>query len=223
MSNGQPDPNTTADRARLGGDVSSTGRLENLARQLAESHTVTRCPRRSPVLLERLREQEALLRDAYQHFVEASEAQLALAYAVEWLLDNFYVVQQALRQVRKDMPKGYCRWLPKLDTPPLRGFPRIYALAREMIEYCGGRLDMEWMPRFVQAYQRLTPLTMGELWALPTMLRLGILELLTQTVARVMGMQAYGENSPLTVSLPDEQRPEPDEGPVEGRRVHREP
>ncbi len=132
------------------------------------------------------------MRDAYQHFAGASEAQIALSYAGEWMLDNFYVVQQALRQIREDMPEGYYRRLPKLDTSPLEGYPRIYALVREITGYCEGHLDLDRVTRFVQAYQRVTPLTMGELWALPTMLRLGVLECLTRAVASITGLQTDG-------------------------------
>ena len=132
------------------------------------------------------------MRHAYQYFVKASEAQLVLPYAGEWLLDNYYVVQQALRQIREDMPEGYYRQLPKLDTSPLEGYPRIYALAREIIGYCESHLDLDRVTRFVQAYQQVTPLTTGELWALPTMLRLGILENLAQAVAHIAGLWAHG-------------------------------
>jgi len=145
------------------------------------------------------------LRDAYQYFAGASEAQLALPYAGEWMLDNFYMVQQALRQAREDMPEGYYRRLPKLDTPPLKGYPRIYAVAQEVIAYCEGHLDLDRVTRFAHAYQQVTILTIAELWALPTMLRLGLLELLTQTVARITGAQTdLDEDSPLVVSLPED-------------------
>ena len=198
MANSEPTVKLPVDS-----ETSDADQLEGRARRLAEGHTVSRRPGSEPTLLDRLQEQGEILCDAYEYFVQVSEAQEALSYAAEWLLDNLYVVQQALRQVREDMPKGYYRQLPKLDTSPLEGYPRIYALAREIIGYCEGHLDLDRVTCFVQAYQRVTPLTMGELWALPTMLRLGILELLTQTVAPVMGMQAYGEDSPLVVSLPD--------------------
>ncbi|MFQ6100929.1 MAG: GH36-type glycosyl hydrolase domain-containing protein [Anaerolineae bacterium] len=186
------------------------GQLENLARQLAESHSVAGRPRRRPSLLDCLREQETLLRDAYRRFARASEVQLALSYAAEWLLDNFYVVERALRQVREDMPKGYYRQLPKLDTSPLEGYPRIYALTREIIGCCEHRLDLDRVARFVQSYQRVTPLTMGELWALPTMLRLVILENLTRAVASIAGLQAgegeglFAAAAPLPEDLEDD-------------------
>ncbi|HUV89165.1 MAG TPA: hypothetical protein VMY80_05905, partial [Anaerolineae bacterium] len=144
------------------------------------------------------------MHDAYEHFARVSEAQGLLSYEAEWLLDNFYVVQQTVRQIRESMPKGYYRRLPKLESSHLAGYPRVLALALAIIECDQGRLDMERVVRFVRAYQRVTPLTMGELWALPTMLRLGVLELLAQTVGRDIDAQNHREkNAPMGVSLPE--------------------
>jgi cyclic beta-1,2-glucan synthetase len=159
--------------------------LERLARQLAEGRAPFRRLRRTPSLLDRLREQEALLRAACRYLAQASEVQLVVSYAAEWLLDNFYIVEQALRQIREHMPPGYYRQLPKLGDSPLKGYPRVYALARQIIGYFESQLDLDRVMRSVMAYQQVTPLTMGEVWALPTMLRLGILENLTQAVANI--------------------------------------
>ena len=219
MPNSEPDLNTPTDgvlkplrlQSKGQAQLSDERHLENLARQLAESHAVSRHPsassgrrpRRGPLLLDRLREREALLRDAYQHFAGASEAEIALSYAGEWMLDNFYVVQQALRQIREDMPEGYYRRLPRLDTSPLEGYPRIYALVREITGYCEDQLDLDRVTRFVQAYQRVNPLTTGELWALPTMLRLAVLECLTRAVASITKLRTSGgEELSDAVSMP---------------------
>ncbi|MCK4832143.1 MAG: hypothetical protein KAS81_05220, partial [Anaerolineales bacterium] len=153
--------------------------------------------------------QESLLRQAYQYFATASEAQRSLSYAAEWLLDNYYIVQQAVRQIGEDMPESYCRQLPKLGASSLEGYPRVYALALGMIAYCGSHLSLDRVTRFVQAYQQVAPLTIGELWALPTMLRMGIIEYLAGAVAEVTGLGAHrNQVGPATVSLPKEQEAE---------------
>ena len=83
--------------------------MEELASQLAESHTISHRPGRRPSLLDHLQEDELLLRKAYQYLAEASEPQRAISYASEWLLDNYYVVQRTIRQIQEDMPAGYYR------------------------------------------------------------------------------------------------------------------
>ncbi|HEY42606.1 MAG TPA: cellobiose phosphorylase [Anaerolineae bacterium] len=136
----------------------------------------------------RLKELDTLLHDAYRYFAKVSEEDPTLSQAAEWLLDNFYIGQQALRQIREDMPAGFYRQLPKLATLPFEGFPRVYSLAREVIGYCENRLEVGIVTRFVHAHQRIKSLTMGELWALPTMLRLGTLENLVEALARITGL-----------------------------------
>jgi cyclic beta-1,2-glucan synthetase len=179
--------------------------LRDLSAQLAKQHTASVGPGLEPSPLERLSEQGAFLQTAYEYFVRKSESQKVLSSAAEWLLDNFYVVQQALRQIHKNMPAGYYRQLPKLDTPPLKGYPRAYHLAGELLRHLEGHLDVDQVTRFISAYQDVTPLTMGELWALPTMLRLGLVEILTQMVARIMEDEPQAApESPWAVSLPEE-------------------
>jgi cyclic beta-1,2-glucan synthetase len=173
-------------------DRLSSDSLEHVASRLAESHVITPRPRHRASLLNRLQGQEMLLRNAHRYFAIASDVELALSYVAEWVLDNFYVVERTLRQIREDMPEGYYRQLPKLETTPLEGYPRVYAVAREIIARCNGHLDLDRITRFVQVYQRVTSLTMGELWALPTMLRLGIVEALTRAVFRIT-QQRQGE------------------------------
>jgi len=188
-------PDLSKSRPGIGGDISGADQLENLAFRLARKHTTSDHPKRRPPLPKRLQQQETLLRDAYQYFAKASKEQRAPSYASEWLLDNFYVVQQAFRQIREDLPEGYYQQLPKLGISSLEGYPRIYAIAREVIGSCETSIDLVQITRFVQAYQRLTPLTMGELWALPTMLRIGIAECLTWATMQATGLQINDEDS----------------------------
>jgi cyclic beta-1,2-glucan synthetase len=186
-------------------DPNGIGRLERAALQLAGRHTTSRrrAPDRSP--LRHLEKHESFLQEAYTYFVQLSDEQESLSYAGEWLLDNFYVIQQAIRQIGQDMPPGYYRRLPQLDDPPLEGHPRIYDVAREIIVYSDGLLDMDRVTRFLNAYQQITPLTMGELWALPTMLRLGVVELLARIVAEIMNVEVAadrGDELPGTLPIP---------------------
>ncbi len=175
----------------------NVGQLAERARQSAHSHQTSHHPGVHSPLLDRLQGHSdfphKILRDAYRHFLQISEEESDLPGVSEWLLDNFYVVEQELRQVRENMPAGYYHRLPKLDSTDLKGYPRAYAVAWDIITCCNGMssapvpLDVDRITRFVQAYQQVSPLTMGELWALPTMLRMGTLELLALTVAEATG------------------------------------
>src|SRR5512135_1716173 len=181
------------------GDAANKNQLEDLARQHAKTRVVPRRPAHKLSLLDHLRERESLIRDAAAHFREMS-AKEPLSYAAEWMLDNFYLVQQSMRQIREDMPPGFYRQLPKLTTGPLEGYPRVYAIAQELVVSSGAHLDTDRVKRFVHLYQDITPLTMGELWALPAMMRLGILECLAQAIGRITDLPR--ESSLPAMTLP---------------------
>jgi len=172
----QPNPDTDGDGRRI----------KEAARKLAAGHSASRSAGPAPVLLDRLPALEKVLHEAYAGYVQLSEERGALSGVGEWLLDNFYVVLQGIRQIRENMPPGYYARLPKLEGSTLRGYPRIYALARCIVQMSGGHVDVGQAARFVRAYQDERALTMGEIWALPTMLRLAAVEVLTQAVSRAV-------------------------------------
>ena len=105
--------------------------------------------------------------------------------AAEWLLDNFYLIEEQIRTARRHLPKGYSRELPRLAHGPSARLPRVYDLAFEAIAHGDGRVDAESLSRFVAAYQTVTPLKLGELWAIPIMLRLALIENLRRVGARI--------------------------------------
>jgi cyclic beta-1,2-glucan synthetase len=183
------------------GNQTSGNRLEQEAQRAATSHCLALGrpkPDHEREFLERPSYQEQRLRAAYQHFRQSSETELTLSYAAEWLLDNYYVVQQALREVTQDLPPGYYRRLLKLDSGSfLAGFPRSYAVARELVLHEQAQLDLARIEQFVGAYQTIAPLTMGEAWALPIMLRFALLESLAQAAGRLInGADRAAPSSP---------------------------
>ncbi len=166
-------------------------RLEELAHHMAEIHNGVKLSPKPWVLLSKhLRIWEETLQDAYQHFRATSLKDPAFSRAGEWMLDNFYVVKQTFRQIEESLPASFITQLPKLDGTPLKGHPRIFALAWEWIGYSQSQLDLTQTAAFVKDYQQVTPLTIGELWALPIMLRIGILERLVYAAVELTGMDA---------------------------------
>src|SRR5258708_30187294 len=161
--------------------------LDSLAHQLSQQYILSEQMAGSALLLQLLQRQEKFLTRAYQHFSGTAQEDITPSYAAEWLLDNFFLVQQAIRQVREDMPPGYYQQLPKLKNTDWANYPRSYALAREVIRYSNCQLNIEETGSFIQAFQANgVTLTMGELWAFPTMLRLGILDSLTNALPHLV-------------------------------------
>ncbi len=163
--------------------------FEQLAQELAKSHIQLeeKSSTKRVLLSKHLPVWKQVLADAYQYFRATSARDLAFSRAGEWMLDNFYIVEQTFHQIEEDLPKSYFDQLPKLNTTSLKDYPRVFALAWELTRYKEGQLDLTLLTKFVQEYQHVTPLMIGELWALPTMLRISILENLANSVAKVTG------------------------------------
>jgi len=139
-------------------------RLREFAHNLAKTHTVEISHPQKTDLLERLKGWEQALRNANAIFKAVPAKDLAVSRAGEWMLDNFYIIKQTFRQIEEDLPAGFLNQLPKLDETSLKGHSRIFALAWEWIGYSQGQIDLIQVAAFVQDYQQITPLKIGELW-----------------------------------------------------------
>jgi cellobiose phosphorylase len=128
--------------------------------------------------LERLDEHMRALRSAYVALTEDARRGERLSPAAEWLLDNFHTVSATARDIRHDLPLSFHNRLPTTSAPGFDGLPRIYAMALELIGNSAGRLDSQRLHRFIAAFQTVTPLTIGELWAWPSVLKLALLDYL---------------------------------------------
>ncbi|MHB8446546.1 MAG: glycoside hydrolase family 94 protein, partial [Rudaea sp.] len=165
-------------------ELYSADQLEQHGKSLAGQHEDSRAhgPDR---LLPRLADNERVLIQVCKLLAEATAAQRRITPAGEWLLDNFHLVQEQIRIARLHLPKRYSWELPRLTSGPSAGFPRVYDIALEAISHGDGRFDAETLTRYVAAYQRSTALTLGELWAVPIMLRLALIENLRRVAARL--------------------------------------
>jgi len=153
---------------------------------LAGWHEVSVSGSRGPdQLLRRLSDNEQLLGEAYELVTGAVARGRRITPAAEWFLDNYHLIEEQIRTARRHLPRGYSRELPRLTNGPSAGYPRAYAIALELISHGDGRVDAESLRAFVASYQSVTPLRLGELWAIPIMLRLALLENLRRVVARV--------------------------------------
>jgi cyclic beta-1,2-glucan synthetase len=163
--------------APLRAELLSIERLEERAKALAASFTLARNPRRKArSFFSRLDDNARVLREAYRTCSDDVHRGAFVPPAAEWLLDNFHIIEGVIRDTRHDLPLQYYLQLPKLASREMAGIPRIYAMALELIRHTDGRLERQQLARFVTAYQTVAPLTIGELWAWPSMLKLALIE-----------------------------------------------
>src|SRR5256885_1502872 len=150
--------------------------LEEHARRLAALFTVPPRQRGSAAHLKRLRHDARALRHVYTSLSADAARGEPSSPAAEWLLDNFHIVLAALRDIHHDLPPSFFRRLPWIAADEFAGLPRIYAMALELIRCSAGRLDPQRVHRFDTAFQSITPMTIGELWAWPSALKLALVE-----------------------------------------------
>jgi len=177
-------------------------RLEQHAESLAVAQRVMRQSGRGRRLLPRVEHNGRVLRASYRVIANAIREERAITPAAEWLVDNFHVVDEQLREIRADLPPGFYRELPKLAEGPLAGYPRVYGIAWAFVAHTDSRLDPESLRRFVHAYQRVQPLTMGELWAVAITLRVVLVENLRRLAESIVrGRAARQEADALADEL----------------------
>ena len=168
-------------------ELLSIERLEERAKALAARLTVDPTPRRNARdLFPRFDDNARVLREAYLSMAEDVHRGEFVTAAAEWLLDNYHLVASEIRDVRQNLPRDYYRELPKLATRELAGDARVYAMAVELIRHSDSRLDRQQLLRFLNSYQTVAPLTIGELWAWPSMLKLALIENLRRLADEVI-------------------------------------
>jgi cyclic beta-1,2-glucan synthetase len=167
-------------------ELFSRERLEQHAESLAAAQRVTATARKGRPLLARVLDNGRVLLASYRAIAEAIREERAITPAAEWLVDNYHIVDEQLREIRDDLPPGYYLELPKLADGHLEGYPRVYGLAWAFVAHTDSRFDPEMLRRFVRSYQRVQPLTIGELWAVAITLRVVLVENLRRLAERIV-------------------------------------
>ena len=181
-------PRTSNDSASLEppfrDELLSADQLERHAQHLAATHELA-SGRVADKLITRLAENEKILQSTYDEGAAAVVKNRRIAPAAEWLLDNFYLLEEQIHSTRRLLPRSYSQELPQLTNGSAAEYPRVYGIALELISHTDGRVDAQALEGFIAAYQSVVPLQLGELWALPLMIRLALIENLRRVAARI--------------------------------------
>ena len=166
-------------------ELFGTDRLEQHAISLAKAQKVSKSPSRVVSLHVRLKQNAEVLLKAYHANAKELEAGNSAVPAAEWLLDNYHLIEQQIREVRDDLPASYYRQLPKLASGPFAGYPRVFGLAWAYVSHTDSHFDEQSLCDFIDAYQTVEVLTIGELWAIAITLRIVLIENLRRLVDQI--------------------------------------
>ena len=169
----------------ISAEIFGVERSRQHARSLAESQVITNTPQRVHSIIERLDDNADALLAAYRDICVAVADGKTVTPAAEWLIDNYHLVEEQVQQTRADLPPGFYRQLPKLAKGPLAGHPRIFGLVWAYVAHSDSRFDPATLTDFVNEYQQVQPLSIGELWAVAISLRLILIENLRRISQRI--------------------------------------
>jgi cyclic beta-1,2-glucan synthetase len=185
-NNKRQNPSAWDDLQPISSEIFGPERSKQHARSLAESQSITDRPMRVYSIIDRLNDNAATLRLAYREICAAVDEGKTVTPSAEWLIDNYHLVEEQIRQTGVDLPRGFYRQLPKLTEGPLAGHPRIFGLVWGYVAHTDSRFDPASLTDFVNEYQHVQPLTIGELWAVAISLRLILIENLRRISERIM-------------------------------------
>ena len=160
-------------------------RFAQHGRSLGVTHRAARAGRRATTFFPRLRSNIQALREAHLYIGQQASSGYDISPAAEWLLDNFHLIEAQLREIHEGLPRSYFRTLPMLLDEPLAGLPRVYGVAWAFVAHTDGAFDEELLMQFLSAYQETRELNLSEMWALPTTLRVVLIENLRRLAERV--------------------------------------
>jgi cyclic beta-1,2-glucan synthetase len=166
-------------------EVLSPERMEALARSMAQELQVHEKKFAGSSLLPEVMSDSDELLKAYLLLTNELNA-TNFTPASEWFLDNFHIIEDQLRSIKRDLPKDFYDELPKIKSGQHSGMPRVYVIAQVVVEQGDARIDLETLKRFIRAYQTISPLTIGELWAVAITLRISLIKRLLPLVRRIL-------------------------------------
>ena len=181
----------------LRAELFGVDQLMRHAHALAASHTIIN-RRGTNRLLARLGQNEGILRDFNRSTLSVKPNQ-HITPAAEWLLDNFYLIEEQMQLAKRHLPRVYSRELPRLANGPSAKLPRVYDIVLELISHVDAQVEAGPLSAFIAAYQTKNALKLGELWAIPIMLRLGLIENLQRVTSRLVIAQKERARADLWV------------------------
>ena len=184
-------------QAPIRSEIFGPQRFAQHGRSLGATHRAARANARAASFFPRIRENIRALREAHHYIITQVRVGYDISPAAEWLIDNFHLIETQVSEIHKGLPRGYFRTLPILQDEPLAGLPRVYGIAWALVAHTDSAVDEDLYVEFLGAYQETRELNLSELWALPTTLRVVLIENLRRLAERVASNKASREMANL--------------------------
>ncbi len=159
--------------------------LETHAKRTALEHDVGKSRNLLSFPIQRLNDNYSYITTVYKSLNEDIQQQRSVSPAAEWLLDNFYIIEEQVKNLRLGFNMEDYRRLPILKSGLMKGNTRVYAIATELVSHSDGQIEEEMLLKYLKAYQSHNILFNREILMIPTMMRLALIENVRMIAQRI--------------------------------------
>ena len=171
------------------GALLDTQQLEDYLRKIASGHVLQDKSNKYTYPIPRLKENFEFITEVYNLLNEHIKLKLPIHPAGEWILDNFYIIDETVKTVTKELTlKKYTNFL-GIANGPYAGFARIYVLASEIVAYTDGKINGKNLEVLLKAYEDKKTLSMDEIWNINTFLRMALIENIREACEKIYSAQ----------------------------------
>ncbi len=163
------------------------------AAELGKFHNWLGLKKTGKSLLPTIKEHSSFIKGSYSKINEYYYKTEDLIPAAEWYLDNYYLINGLINELVNDLSKQYESKLLHLAGGDFVEFPRIYSIVSEYMRNSENNFDFQQLKTFIAEYQTEAPLSSAEIWAIPIMLKIIMLERIFYQVERVIYIQKERE------------------------------
>ncbi len=176
--------------------------MEKHAAEIAQNHNIMKRTKLSYLLIPRMNKNYNYIKNVYRNLNSIlKEEDVYISQEEEWLLDNFYIIEEQVKEIRKSLSKSYYSGLPGIKNGLFKGYPRIYAIAFELVLHTDGKIDEKAIINFIKAYQTKALLSSSELWALSLMIRIALVEKIKKICEKIVETRSQREKAEKILTL----------------------
>lgn len=173
----------------LKGAVLDNENLKRFMEKTATNYEIKSYSDSNTYPIDRLNDNYIFIEKTYNLLNEHIKKNIEIHPAGEWLLDNFYIIEETVKKVKKEMPLKKYKRLPGIANGAYKGFARIYLLATEIATYRDNKIDDETLKIALLAYQKQKTLNMEEIWNLWIFLEIAIIENIRSVCEKIIQAQ----------------------------------
>ncbi len=174
---------------KIDGTILDKKQLENHLQKIASNHNLVNKPSKETYPIPQLIENYETIKSVYNLLNEHVKLGITTHPAGEWLLDNFYIIEETVKQIQKELTlKKYMNFL-GIANGRYKGFARIYVLAAEIVAYTDNKIEKEDLEDYLASYQEKKTLSMEEIWNIGLFLQIAIIENIREICEKIYSSQ----------------------------------